>query len=136
LITAVDANALLDVLGADERYGTASATSLRECGAGGRLVACEIVWAELGSVFPTADEAADVLARIDVDFSPIEHATALSAGAAWRSYRERGGTRTRLVADFLIGAHAAGQADRLLTRDRGFYHAYFGDLEIVDPALV
>ena len=42
MITAVDTNVLLDVLGADERYGTDSAASLRECGAGGRLVARKV----------------------------------------------------------------------------------------------
>ncbi|MFN2519768.1 MAG: hypothetical protein ABR525_01845 [Candidatus Limnocylindria bacterium] len=39
----------------------------------------------------------------------------------------------RIVAHFLVGAHAQMQADRLLTRDRGFCGAYFRALRIFDP---
>jgi predicted nucleic acid-binding protein len=69
-----------------------------------------------------------------VDYSPLAAATALQAGCAWQAYRKAGGARDRMIADFLIGAHAAEQADRLITRDRGFYRSYFAELSIVDPA--
>ncbi len=43
------------------------------------------------------------------------------------------GQRIRLIADFVVGAHALTQAERLLTRDRGFYRSYFGALALLDP---
>jgi hypothetical protein len=97
-------------------------------------VACEIVWAELASVFASGEQVTEALTALQIDFSALDQASAVAAGDAWRAYRRRGGGRTRLVADFLIGAHAMGQTDRLLTRDRGFYRTYFEALEVLDPA--
>jgi predicted nucleic acid-binding protein len=134
VITAVDTNVLLDVFGRDAEFGGRSAGALRRCIAEGKLVACDVVWAETGASFPDAEAAENALSTLRVDYSPLAAADALAAGRAWQEYRKAGGTRERVVADFLIGAHATAHADRLLTRDRGFYRSYFAELPIVDPA--
>jgi predicted nucleic acid-binding protein len=134
VITAVDTNVLLDVFGDDAEFGGRSADALRRCIAEGSLLACEVVWAETGAWFPDAEAAKNALSRLRVDYSPLAAATALQAGRAWQAYRKAGGTRERVIADFLIGTHAAAQADRLLTRDRGFYRSHFAELPIVDPS--
>jgi predicted nucleic acid-binding protein len=56
------------------------------------------------------------------------------AGNVWKDYRSQGGSRSRMVADFLIGAHAQIECDRLLTRDRGFYRKYFKGLKVIEPS--
>ncbi len=134
MITAVDTNVLLDVFGSDPVFGPASANAVRAALREGRLVACEVVWAEVAGSFASAAAVQDVFDRLNLEFSPLSVETALEAGAAWRAYRARGGTRSRVIVDFLIGAHALLQADRLLTRDRGFYRSYFKRLTIMDPS--
>ena len=134
MITAVDTSVLVDILVGDERYGRASAAALRDALAGGGVVACDVVWAEIAGLFSAAEAARDAMSALGVDFAPMAEATALAAGMAWKEYRRRGGRRDRVVADFLIGAHAATQAERLLTRDRGFYRTYFARLSLIDPS--
>lgn len=134
MITAVDTSVLLDVLLPDPVFGPASAQALRQAISEGGLIACEVVWAEVGALFPSASEAATALDDLTVGFSAMGADEAGTAGRAWSAYRARGGSRDRMVADFLIGAHAAGRSDRLLTRDRGFYRKDFSGLPLLDPS--
>lgn len=134
MITAVDTNVLVDVLNADSTFGARSGAALRRCVREGGLIACEVVWAEVTSAFEQPEEAADVMRRFGILFSPLRREAALLAGAGWRTYRRSGGRRDRVPSDFLIGAHARTEADRLLTRDRGFYRSYFADVGILDPS--
>lgn len=133
MITAVDTSVLVDIFGADPRFGERSAETIRRCLSEGALVACEAVWAETATVFRHESAFLEAMGVLEVAFSPMVKDTALRAAAAWRRYRAQGGKRDRIAADFLIGAHALAQCDRLLTRDRGFYRNHFQRLKIVDP---
>jgi len=50
-----------------------------------------------------------------------------------RRFRERGGRHERVVADFLIGAHALLQCQGLITRDAVFFRDYFKGLKLIVP---
>lgn len=136
MITAVDTNVLLDIFTNDPAHGARSLAILRACLAEGPLIACEVVWAEVVAAFETSDGADQALNAIPVACEPLGRAVATRAGAAWREYRRAGGPRERVIADFLVGAHAVEQADRLLTRDRGFHRLAFAGLVIVDPSVL
>lgn len=125
---------LIDVFGADPGFGERSREALRECLAEGGLVACDVVWAEVTAAFADAATARGALERLGVAFSALDAPAALAAGEAWAAYRRGGGRRDRVIADFLIGAHASTAADRFLTRDRGVYRRYFEDVVLVDPS--
>ena len=135
MITAVDTNVLLDVFGADPKFSPASSDALRRCLREGALVASEVVWAETATMFGDAGRFQDAMNRLAASFSAMTKEAAIKAAEAWRRYRVGGGPRDRIAADFLIGAHALVVADRLLTRDRGFYRRYFAGLRVVDPAV-
>lgn len=138
MITALDTNVLLDVLLGDREHARASQAALRACYDAGGLVACEVVWAELATFFPALAQAEEAMQRLAVRFVPMEREDAMEAARRWSRFRaearaEARAEPRRIVADFLIGAHALGHADRLLTRDRGFFKAAFDGLEVVDP---
>jgi len=98
------------------------------------VIASDVVWAEVAAGFGSGGDARRQLEAIGVGFAALDEQAALAAGEAFGAYRRRGGKRDRVVAHFLIGAHAAGQADRLLSRDRGFYRTYFSKLAVLDPS--
>ena len=133
MITAVDTSVLLDVFVGDESFGPRSRRALTRCLTEGAVIVSDIAWAETTAAFPTPQEALRALDTLGVAFSAATAQSALRAGAAWREYRAARGPRTRMMADFLVGAHAIEQADRLLSRDRGFQRRYFPDLTVIDP---
>lgn len=133
MITAVDTNVLMDVFRNDPAFCPASAEALRASLREGRLAVCDIVWAELAALFESEARLRETLAVLGVEYSPLTSESASLAGQLWRKYRDQGGQRDRVVADFLVAAHAKVQCDRLLTRDRGFYREHFAGLRILDP---
>jgi len=135
VITAVDTSVLLEVLRARPDSRPASLHTLRRCLAEGSLVACDVVWAEVASEFVSPADCRRALELLSVSYDAIAQTAALAAGTRFRAYRAHGGPRARILPDFLVAEHAAAQADRLLTRDRGFYRSYFKDLVIVDPSV-
>ena len=134
MITAVDSNVLIDVFGADARFGHASAGALRLCINEGSVLACSVVWSEVRAAFAGEADFRNALQTLGIGFSALTEQAATLAGTNWKKYRSAGGKRGRVMADFLIGAHAVAQCDRLLTRDRGYYKKYFSGLKLVESS--
>jgi predicted nucleic acid-binding protein len=134
VVTALDSSILLDVLTNDPTHGANSMKALREARSAGRMIVCPIVWAEIRGFFADPAHMQRTLNDAEIQFDPFDQECADVAGANWHRYRRAGGSRTRLMSDFLIGAHAFVRSDELLTRDRGFFRRYFAGLTVKAPA--
>ena len=133
MITAIDTNILLDILVPNEVFYEASAGALQDAAGDGSLVISDIVYAELCIHFEAQRECDAFLETNEIRVQALAREAHFLASRAWRTYRQQGGKRTRILADFLIGAHAQKQAARLLSRDRGFYKTLFPSLDLHDP---
>ena len=130
MISAVDSSVVLDVVTDDANFADASEDKLRSAAAEGQLVICECVLAEIRPVFRDEKTFDEFLRDWQFEFVASSFESAKLAGEHFRTYLERGGRQGRIVADFLIGAHASLHADRLIARDRGYLRDYFSDLQL------
>jgi len=127
MITAV----LLDVLVDDAKHADRSEVLLAQAYEQGSLIISPAAYAELVPQARDREELDGWLHQTGIHVVPFTADHGYTAGVAHAAYRKAEGRRERILADFLIGAHALHEANRLLTRDRGFYRQYFSGLEIL-----
>ncbi len=154
MITAIDTNILVDVIGGlSDLYGESSSLLERHSNKGS-LIISPIAYSELLAVFLKQydeHEAGSMLAKFLSDtgirifeFAPEDFKLAAKAWREFTSTRQlicskcgavnafsckkcgaQMSWRNHILTDFLIGAHAQNHADTLLTRDKSHYKKYF-----------
>ncbi len=127
----VDTNVLLDVIGADRRFGPTSKRVLERCAQAGVMVINPVIYAELAAFMASREELEELVPAALFRRDAIPWEAAFLAGRAFERYRRRGGTKRRMLADFLIGAHAAVAGFGLESRDRGYARSF--KLDLLDP---
>jgi predicted nucleic acid-binding protein len=130
--TAIDTSVLIAIAKA-EPEAEAWVETLAAADADGELVICDVVAAEFFAVLLDEKRFAECLQAFGIVFDPISLQSAQLAGRIFKEYRSEGGPREHLVPDFLIGAHAQQQADRIAAIDRGYLRRYFPRLRILKP---
>jgi len=130
----VDTNVLLDVVSDHPQWADWSQQQLEAAAIKRRLAINAVIYAELSIGFRRIEEVEAVLARTQIGTEEIPREALFLAGKAFQRYRKRGGTRTGVLPDFFIGAHAAVLGIPLLTRDTRRYADYFRRLELLAPA--
>lgn len=133
MISAIDSNVLLDILIPNPAFFEAAAEALEGAASNGVLVVSDIVYAEICVHFSEQQDCDSFFSDNRIGIESLTRDAHFLASRIWRRYRAQGGKRTRILADFLVGAHAQVQADRLITRDRGFYGSMFPGLVLSEP---
>jgi predicted nucleic acid-binding protein len=92
-----------------------------------------VIFAEVAPSFAAPAELGSVLDRLEIMLTALTRDDAFRAGQAFAEYRRRGGERSAILPDFLIGAQAEIRGWPLVTRDRKGFASYFPSLQIIDP---
>lgn len=129
----VDTNVLLDIVTDDPVWFVWSVLKLDEYSRTGPLIINDIVYAELAVRFRNVELLDALVSGSRLQLQPIPRGALFLAAKAFGAYRKRGGTRTGVLSDFFIGAHAAAEGLSLLTRDARRYRTYFPDVSLVTP---
>src|SRR6267154_374619 len=129
----VDTSVLIDVLEDDPQWAEWSVAQLRAHSKIHELGINAIVYAELSLAFKRLEELDDAVMRLGLRLLEIPRPALFLAGRAFRAYRKAGGTRSNVLADFFIGAHAAVARVAILTRDARRYTTYFPSVKVLLP---
>ncbi len=137
-MTALDTNVIIDLEEGTPQVVEAALRTIEDASERGRIVVCGVVYAELcgrrqDGAARTAEALLGAHVGIDIDL-PLEvwtHAGFSYAAYAKRRKAKSGAEPRRILADFIIGAHASA-VGALVTSDADFYRRAFPELRIFD----
>lgn len=129
----VDTNVLLDVFTDDPAWADWSQHQLEAASLADRLAINGVIYAELSIRFERIEALEAALESAGVALAEIPRPALFLAGKAFLAYRRGGGSRTGVLPDFFIGAHASVAKMPLLTRDPRRYRTYFPAAELIAP---
>jgi predicted nucleic acid-binding protein len=129
----VDSNVLLDIFTEDSRWLSWSSKALERIANDSRIVINPVIYGEVSIRFEMIEELDEALPPAIFEREDIPYEAAFLAGKAYLAYRRQAGTKSSLLPDFYVGAHAAIRGYRVLTRDVARYRTYFPKLVLIAP---
>jgi predicted nucleic acid-binding protein len=130
----VDSNVLFDIVTDNQQWFDWSRAALEQAELRGPLGINDVIFAELSVRFPTLEAVKQAVPDLGLTLVPTPRAALFLAGKAFDAYRHKeGATKTGVLPDFFIGAHALVLGVPLLTRDVRRCRTYFPSLELIAP---
>jgi predicted nucleic acid-binding protein len=131
--TFIDTNILIYALKPESPFCNWSLETMLARRALGPLNIDPLVYAELSLGFQNQLVLDSVLSSFHIEIRQITKSGLFSAGRAFKQYKARGGIKTNVLPDFLIGANAHDHNIPLLTADTTRYSTYFPTLQLIAP---
>ena len=129
----VDTNVLVDIVENDLDWAEWSINQIRAQAQIHRLVINPIIYSEPSFAFATIEALDSVILTMQLVLLETPQPALFLAAKAFGQYRQRGGTKTNVLSDFFIGAHAAVSGLPILTRDTKRYETYFPSVKLIHP---
>lgn len=129
----VDTNVLVDVFEDDPQWADWSIGQLRAQSKIHRLAINPIIDAELSLTFSTVEALDKTLGDMGLVMLEVPRPALFLAGKAFVRYRRSGETKSNVLSDFFIGAHAAVSGLPVLTHDTTRYQSYFTGVVLIAP---
>lgn len=131
MLLLVDTNVISDVFHRDPVWLDWSRTAIARHT--GNLLINPLIYAELCYRATSSGQVDQIVADLGFRYEELPKRALFLAAQAYKSYRQRGGTKTAPLADFFIGAHAAAAGFTILTRDTARYETYFPNVPLICP---
>ena len=129
----VDTNVLVDILENDPEWADWSIGQLRAQSKIHQLAINPIIYSELSLTFSTVEALDRTIDNLGLTMIEVPRPALFLAGKAFLRYRRQGGTKSNVLGDFFIGAHAAVSGHAILTRDTRRFAAYFPSVKLIAP---
>ena len=131
----VDTNVPVDVLENDPEWADWSIGQLRAQSKVHRLAINPVIYSELSLTFSTVEALDETIEELGLVLIELPRPALFLAGKAFVRYRRQGGTKSNVLGDFFIGAHAAVSGHPVLTRETRRYAAYFPGVTLIAPSV-
>jgi predicted nucleic acid-binding protein len=129
----VDSNVILDLFLDDPAWVDWSESTLSDYGASQPLYINPIIYSEISIGFERIEELENAIRGCAIEVIQIPREALFLAGKAFLQYKRQRGLKRSPLPDFFVGAHAAVEGLRLVTRDTKRIRFYFPGVELISP---
>lgn len=129
----IDSCVVIDISDPLSPWYEGSVSVLESVDDGVPLLVNPVIYAECSVGFGRIETLERLLDTLDLGYRELPREALFLAGEAFLRYRRRRGTKTGVLPDFFIGAHAAVEGLRLVTRDTTRVGGYFPGVELIVP---